>query len=154
MDLKSQKNMAAKLLKCGRSRVWFDPARIGDLSEAITGADIRRLIKDGVIKELPKKGISSYRKNKIKKQKSKGRRKGEGSRKGKIKTRIGRKRTWIKRIRTIRKMIKEMKNNGRIENKTYHDIYVKSKSGFFRSKSHIMTYLERNNLLKEADKNK
>jgi len=153
MDLKSQKNIAARVLKCGKTRVWLDPARIGDISESITSSDIRRLIKDGVIKKLPKKGLSNYRKKKIAKQKSKGRRKDVGSRKGKLGTRQNRKKTWIKRIRAIRKMIKELKSKNQINNQTYWDIYVKSKSGFFRSKSHVMTYLERNDLLKEDEKN-
>ena len=148
MNLTSQKNMAARILKCGKTRVWLDPARSGDISEAITTADIRRLVKDGVIKELPKTGVSSYRKKKMAKQKKKGRRKDKGSRKGKIKTRFDRKKSWIKRIRPIRKMIKELKENGKIGNMTYKDLYIKSKSGLFRSKSHLMTYLERNDLLK------
>lgn len=146
-DLKSQKAMASRILKCGISRVWIDPERIADVEEAITADDIRGLIHDGVIRAKQKKGLSSYRKKKIALQKKKGRRRGRGSRKGNV---AGiEKRIWISRIRAIRKLLRQMKEEGKIENSTYRQMYVKSKSGIFRSKSHVMIYLERNNLIKK-----
>ena len=63
MTLRNQKRLAARIMKCGVTRVWIDPTRIKDAQEAITGQDIRRLINDGIIKKLPKQGLSSYRKN-------------------------------------------------------------------------------------------
>ncbi len=152
MNLTSQKNIAARVLKCGRSRVWFDPSRIADISEAITSADIRRLINDGVIKKMPKKGLSSFRRKKVAEQKKKGRRRNKGSIKGGAKTRLDRKKAWIQKIRALRKMAKELKSNSKIDNRIYRDIYRKSKSGLFRSRSHLMTYLERNNLVKKDEK--
>jgi len=152
MDLKSQKNMAARILDCGKSRVWFDPERVADIADAITAEDVRRMISDGVIKELPKTGVSSYRKKKIAAQKKKGRRKGIGSRKGYSTARAPRKRVWISRIRAIRKLLRELKKEGKIDNKVYRTIYMKSKSGFFRSRAHVMIYLERNNLIKKEEK--
>lgn len=153
MNLKYQKDIAARILKCGNTRVWFDPSRINDISEAITAADIRKLIKDGVIKATPKKGISNYRSKHIAQQKKKGRRKGKGSRKGRLGTRYPRKKTWIKKIRPIRKLLKELRESGQIEKSVYRKLYLEAKSGFFRSKSHIMTYMERNNLIKKREKN-
>ena len=50
MILKSQKRIAAQVLKVGINKVWLDPERIDDIKEAITKADIRSLIKSGVIK--------------------------------------------------------------------------------------------------------
>lgn len=136
-------------MKCGKSRVWIDPSRLADVSEAITLGDIRKLARDGVIKKLPETGVSSFRTKKMLAQKAKGRRKGRGSRKGHA---IPTKDVWIKRIRAIRKLIIHLKEEGKIDNKVYRDMYSKSKSGFFRSKSHVMIHLERNNLLKDAGK--
>ena len=152
MVLSSQKNIAARVLKCGKSRVWFDPARIGDIKDAITASDVRKLIRDGVIKALPKRGISSYRRKKMVKQLKKGRRRGKGTRKGRIGTRIPRKRVWIQRIRALRNELKKLRDSNRIEKRTYRDVYMKAKSGFFRSRSHLLTYLEKNELLKEKSK--
>ena len=141
--------MAAKILKCGESRVWLDPTRVADIEEAITSEDIRHLIKDGMVARKPKKGLSSFRKNKIAAQKKKGRRHSRGSVKGK--TANQKKQTWMKTVRSIRRLLKELKSGGRIDNNTYRDIYTKSKSGYFRSKAHVMNYLERNNLLQTAE---
>lgn len=149
-DLKSQKQMAAKIMKCGVSRVWIDPSRTADVSDAITSQDVRTMVKDGVIKKQPKQGISSYRKKKMAEQKKKGRRKGPGSRKGSV---AGtRKREWISRIRAMRRLLVELRKNERIDSNVYRDIYTKARSGFFRSRSHIMIHLERNDLLKEGKK--
>ena len=82
MDLKNQKRMAAEILKCGHTRVWLDPNRIEDVADAITRADIRTAIESGTIRALPKKGISRGRARYMAAQKAKGRRRGQGSRKG------------------------------------------------------------------------
>jgi large subunit ribosomal protein L19e len=154
MTLNSQKNIAARILKCGRSRIWFDPARIGDIKEAITANDVRRLIKDDVIKALPKRGISSYRRKKIIKQLKKGRRRGKGTRKGKLGTRMPRKRVWIQKIRALRNELRKLRSEGRIEKRIYRNIYMKAKGGLFRSRSHLLTYLEKNDLLKKTKEEK
>lgn len=151
MDLKSQRNIAAKILKCGKNRVWFDPSRPGDIAEAITTRDVERLIKDGVIKVMPKKGISNFRKKKLAAQKKKGRRKGAGSRKGRANTRAPKKKLWIKRIRAMRNFLKELRDQGKMEKKVYRELYMKAKGGFFRNKSHLNIYIERNKLLKGED---
>ena len=148
-DLKSQKRMASKALKCGVSRVFIEPSRINDAAEAITMHDIRALIKDGIIKTLPKKGASSFRKKKTAAQKKKGRRKGFGSRKGHVAG--SKKRKWMSSIRALRKQLKELRDSGKIERSAYRKLYYKSKSGFFRSRSHMMIYIERNDMMKKKE---
>ncbi len=152
MIIMAQREMAAKIMKCGRTRVWFDPRRMADIEEAITAGDIRRLISDGVITATPKRGISNLRKKKKAAQKKKGRMRGKGSFKGHQGTRFSGKQTWMKTIRAIRSLLLELRSNGEIDNKTYRDVYKKSKSGLFRSRAHVMIYLDRNNLVKKAGK--
>ncbi|MFH0832666.1 MAG: 50S ribosomal protein L19e [Candidatus Aenigmatarchaeota archaeon] len=142
-----QKKIAARILKCGVSRIWFDPSRISDILQAITAADIRKLINDGVIKKKPKTGVSNYRKKIAMKQKKKGRRKGTGTRKGHASG--TRKMLWVKRIRVLRKTLKGLHDSNKIDKKTYRKLYMTSKSGFFRSRNHLLTYIEKNNLLKK-----
>ncbi len=141
--LKAQKQIASRVLGCGTSRVWLDPARMKDVEEAITADDIRRLIKDGVIKASPKTGISNFRKNKVRLQKAKGRRKGKGSKKGMLGTRLNKKRIWVKRIRIIRNTLNELRESGKIDKPNYRKLYMMAKSGFFRSRSHFMLYIEK-----------
>ncbi|HID10161.1 MAG TPA: 50S ribosomal protein L19e, partial [Candidatus Latescibacteria bacterium] len=58
MSLRSQRRIAASILKCGVHRVWIDPSRIRDVELAITREDVKRLIDDGAIRKLQKAGIA------------------------------------------------------------------------------------------------
>lgn len=142
MELKAQRRLAAKVMKCGESRVWMDPAQLGEISESITTQDIRRLVRDGIIQEIQKKGVSSGRTEKIKVQKKAGRRKGKGSRKGALGTRFDRKHAWIVRVRAQRKLLGELLDAGTVDKKLYKDLYRKSGGGFFRSRAHLMGHVE------------
>ena len=130
-------------MKCGASRVWLDPSRLGDISQAITSGDIRRLVNDGVIKKHPPKaGINRAKRAYLVKQKKAGRRKGKGSRKGGAGSRTSRKSSWIARVRAQRKLLKELLQAERIDRRLYRSLYRKSGGGFFRSRAHIMSYIE------------
>jgi large subunit ribosomal protein L19e len=142
MELVAQKRLAARVMNCGVSRVHIDPARLGDVAQAITTSDIRKLVSDGVIYRAPEKGVSKGRARKTAEQKRKGRRKGKGSRKGNLGTRFDRKHAWINRVRAQRKLAKEMLAAGRIDKPAYKGIYRKIKGGFFRSRAHLMGYVE------------
>lgn len=142
MEVAAQRRLAAKIMKCGESRVWMDPSKLGEIAQAITAADVRRLISSNIIAETPKMGVSKGRKKYIAAQKRKGRRKGKGSRKGKIGSRFSRKHSWIKTVRAQRQLLKEMLAGGKIDKKTYKNMYCKSKGGYFRSRAHVNAYVE------------
>jgi large subunit ribosomal protein L19e len=142
MNLSNQRRMSAAILKCGINRVWMDPDRAEDATEAVTRNDIRGLINSGVIKAVRKKGISKGRIRKRKAQKKKGRRKGSGSREGTAYARLPKKRRWIQRIRPQRKMLKELRDSEKIDKKTYRKLYRHASGGMFKSKSHLKSHLE------------
>ena len=142
MELAAQKRLAARVMKCGESRVWMDPARLGDISQSITTQDIRKLVKDGIIRKRQKKGVSKSRVRHTAEQKSKGRRKGKGSRKGAIGTRYNSKNAWMNSIRAQRSLAKQLLKNGKIDKAAYKDVYRKSGGGFFRSRAHMLQYVE------------
>ena len=148
-----QRKIAARKLKCGVNKVWIDPSRLADVKDAITGADIQKLIKDKVIKKIKKKGVSRARAKKIRAQKSKGRRKGVGSRRGKRTARKSKKEKWMRRIRALRKYLAELKGKNMISLTTYREMYRKCSGGFFRNKSHLKLYLTQHKLLKQDVKN-
>ncbi len=141
MKLRTQKRLGAKLLKAGKKRVKFNVEKLKEIKEAITRADVRSLIKNKIITKKQKKGISSGRKKKVLAQKRKGRRSGQGKRKGTFKARNPKKRRWINKIRPQRRFLKELKNSKIITNKEYRELYLKSKGNFFRSISHLELYL-------------
>ena len=141
-----QRRLAASVLKSGLRKVKFDPERLIEVQEAITRADVKRLINDKAISARPDTGISKFRARKLKRQKSKGRRKGDGSRKGSSGARLGRKEEWMQRVRAQRAFLQELKLKSLIDKKTFRNVYRRSKGGFFRSRRHINLYLTENQL--------
>lgn len=142
MNLSFQRKLAAKILKCGENRIWFDPNALDDIATAATKEDVRELIEQGLVKRKPVKGICRARINKKRIQKKKGRRRGRGSIKGAKGARMPRKRRWIIRIRALRKALREMRDSGEIDRTTYRVLYRKAKGGEFRSVSHLKAYIE------------
>jgi len=146
MDLRLQKRLAGQVLKTSEKHIKIDPTTVADVKEAITKADIRGLIRKGAIIVEPKRSISRGRIRKAKLQRSKGRRRGYGSRKGKFSARLETKREWINKIRNQREFLKELKDKEIIANKIFTELYIKAKGGFFRSKRHIKLYIEEHGL--------
>jgi large subunit ribosomal protein L19e len=152
MKLHVQKRLAASILKRSKKKVVIDNSRLDDVKEAITRFDIKSLIKDKAIKAKPVKGPSKVRTRKIREQKSKGRRSGHGSRKGKATARLSRKESWMIRIRNQRAFLFELKSKGMLENKDFRELYNKAKGGYFRSKRHIKLYIDEHSLVKVSNK--
>ncbi len=136
-----QRRLAAKILKVGKSKIWIDSARIKDAQTAITRIDVKKLINQGVIKKIPGKV-------KMPKEKKK-RKRGPGSRKGSKHARLPKKRRWINTVRPLRRMLKELKESGQIDNRTYRKLYMLVKGGQFRNRSHLRIYLKQRGILKE-----
>lgn len=142
MDVKYQRRLAADILDCGNERVWIDDTMLDEVIEAITREEVRELINRGVIRKKPKEGNSRDRINYRKKQKSKGRRKGQGKRKGSKNARESSKDKWKKRIRSIRKELRNLRDNDHIGSTTYRKFYNKSKGGAFEDKSDMILHLK------------
>ncbi len=130
--------IVAEMYGVGVKRVWVDPSRLEEVENAMTKDDLRGLIAQGIIRILPKRGTSRVRARKIHEQKKKGRRRGQGSRKGKPGARSGRKEQWVKKIRAIRRLLRELKEKGKITPEEYRKIYRMAKGGAVRSKRHVL----------------
>jgi large subunit ribosomal protein L19e len=148
MSVTSVKRMAASMLKVGVTRVKVTDPKAAD--EALTRDDVRNLIGSGSVVKLQKKGVSSRHSGRILVQKRKRRRSGHGNRKGTKKARTPQKRRWITSVRAMRRMLRELKADGRIERKAYTMFYVRVKGGEFRNKKHLLLYLKDRDLLSKA----
>nr|WP_173391281.1 50S ribosomal protein L19e [Thermococcus paralvinellae] len=146
--MRMQRRIAAEILKCGENRIWIDPERIEDVKSAITREDIKRLIKEGVIKKKPIKGQSTYRAKIRHEQRKKGRHRGPGSRKGKKTARMGKKERWIMTIRALRKELRKLKAEKKIDVHTYRRLYIRAKGGQFKNKHQLYLFLEERGILK------
>lgn len=147
-DFKNQRRLASELLDCGYYRVRFDDRRRDDVAEAVTRSDIRKLIVSGAIFKAQKKGSSRGRTNYRQFQRSKGRRRGHGKRKGTFKARNPKKRRWIMMIRPVRRRLRSLRDNDRIDRATYRTYYRKAKGGLFKSKSHLNQQLKIKKVIK------
>lgn len=137
-----QKKLASKILKCGIEKIWINPKN-EKVKQAITRNDIRRFIKEGVIKKLPDKKI----KRKLKKGQQK-----IGSRKGSKGARIGKKSEWLRIVRPQRRLLKELKEKKQLKSRVYRKVYKMIKGNAFRSKAHLLSYLKDKELIKEEGK--
>lgn len=144
MDISTQKEMASDVLGVGKNRVWIDPDRQNEVADAITKQDIRNLIESGVIKKKDKQGTSRGRAREKLAQKDKGRKKGDGRRKGSHGGRKSDKDEWKEKIRALRKELKERRDSGELESSEYRELYDMAKGGFFRNKKHMNIYIQKN----------
>lgn len=145
-SLKSQRRLAAQILKVGQGRVWIDPNRIEDVEAAITREDIKKLIHEGVIKPLNEKGVSRARAKVLHEKRKKGLRKGSGSRSGASKAKISKKEAWMSKIRPLRRRLRELKEEKVITEGTYRKAYIMAKSGRFSSAADMERYLKAHDL--------
>jgi large subunit ribosomal protein L19e len=145
-DLKSQRRLAAEILKVGQNRVWIDSEKIEDAEAAMTREEIKKLIHEGVIKRLPERGISHARARIIHEKKKKRRRSGPGSRSGSARAKISKKEAWMNKIRALRKRLRELKANKIVTESTYRKLYRLASSGRFVSVGDLERYLKAHEL--------
>ncbi|MDI9395095.1 MAG: 50S ribosomal protein L19e [Euryarchaeota archaeon] len=148
-DLSNQRKLASKILECGLDRVWLDPDASEEIASAITREDIRKLIEEGTIKAKPVRGVSRGRARALAAKRKYGHCKGHGSRKGKKGARTPKKEQWVKKIRALRRRLKELRADGTLDKSVYCRLYRKAKGGEYRSVSHLNTHLESEKLLKK-----
>ncbi|MDD3316537.1 MAG: 50S ribosomal protein L19e [Methanosarcina sp.] len=148
-DLANQKRLASKIFECGLDRVWLNPEASEEIASAITRDDIRELIEKGTIKAKPVKGVSRGRARALAAKRKYGHCKGHGSRKGKKGARTPKKEQWIKKIRALRRRLKELRAEGALDKSAYCRLYRKAKGGEYRSVAHLNSHLGSETLLKK-----
>ncbi len=135
MSADTIKRLAADIMKVGKNRVRIKEGEYARAMEALTREDVKGLIDDGAIYSLKYVG---ERKKPVKK------RKGPGKRKGKKYSRKGKKESWMEKVRSQRKYLKELLDSGELPAEHRRSIYLKIKGGSFRGKKALLTYLKEN----------
>ena len=141
MSLKSQRRLAAEIMKVGETRVWIDPERIDYVEAAITREEIRKLIHEKVVKRLPATGVSRSRARLLAQKRKKGLRRGPGGKSGPARSKVSKKEVWMNRIRPIRRKLRDLKDTRAISESTYRKLYDMSESGVFESKADLERYI-------------
>ncbi|MFH1222351.1 MAG: 50S ribosomal protein L19e [Candidatus Micrarchaeota archaeon] len=137
MAFNTVRRLAADIMSVGENRVRFATDKLADIKNAMTRTDVRDLISKKAIIALPKQGRLKVGRTK---------KRGPGSIRG-SKSGSAQKVEWMARVRSQRKLLRELIASSvlKLEDKRY--IYLKIKGGSFKSKRALITYLKDNALV-------
>ena len=141
VNLRAKKRLVARIMGVGANRVKFDSDHLDDIADAITRGNIRSLISANTIKIKPIIGTSRGRAQLKKIQKHKRGIK-QGSKKGTRGARSDKKEVYVKKVRSLRHILKVAKDRKDITNKEFWEIYKKVGGNTVRNKAHLITLVE------------
>ena len=142
MSIKLTRRIGAKELGRGQSKIRIKKDAVGDAEKALTSDDVRAMVKDGKVYAVPEKHNVSFRSKAVRLKKMKGRRRGQGSRRGTAKTRMSV--DYKKRVRGQRRVLKALKTDKTIDNIIFKKFYLLVKGGTFASKGSLISRLKSN----------
>eukprot|EP01060_Flectonema_neradi_P034672 TRINITY_DN615_c0_g3_i1.p1 TRINITY_DN615_c0_g3~~TRINITY_DN615_c0_g3_i1.p1 ORF type:complete len:205 (+),score=42.54 TRINITY_DN615_c0_g3_i1:74-688(+) len=152
VSLKVQKRLSAKVLKCGKGRVWLDPNETSDIVQANSRRQIEKLVKDGYIIRRPKNSVSRFRWRKVLVAKRKGRHTGHGKRKGASEARMPSKELWVRRIRVLRRLLKKFREAKKLDKYSYHKMYLECKGNVYKNKRTLMEHIHKEKGIRAREK--
>merc|ERR1719359_2413211 len=141
VSLKVQKRLSAKVLKCGKGRVWMDPNESTEIGLAKSRRSIKKLCKDGYI---VKKQIITH-------SRSKARAWAAGKRQGCKNARMPQKLFWIRRQRALRRLLKKLRKNKKVDKNLYRKFYMGAKGNLYKNKKVLIESIhkERNEKVRQ-----
>lgn len=126
MNLKKKKKLAAKALKVGVERISFNVSRIDEIKEAITKQDMKELnaSKAILIKEVKGRKTQTGKKSR--------------RRYGSVRKKVNKsKQEYVKLTRKLRRHLREIKNQDKIDDEKYKELRKKIRMKSFKSKKHM-----------------
>merc|ERR1712072_49405 len=143
VSLRLQKRLSAAVLKCGKRRIWLDPNEVSEIALATSRRTIKKLYKDGLI--VKKQVVTHSRANARKhyQEKRLGRHSGTGKRHGTKEARMPAKVMWMRRQRALRRLLRKLRKNRKIDRNLYHKFYLGSKGNLYRNKKVLIEAIHR-----------
>lgn len=144
MSMSMIRRTAARLLKCGKSRVVIADEK--KAASALTADDVRGLIKQGVVRKTPSFSPGRAKAQARQARKRKGRGRGPGSKRGSQYAVVTRKERWMSRVRKQRALLSHLKTV--LPDGVYHKVYRMIKGNAFRDAAHLHHYLQTQGFVK------
>jgi large subunit ribosomal protein L19e len=141
VNLKTKKRLVSRVVGVGLARIKFDSESGDDIADAITRDNIRGLISSGAITIKPAKGTSRGR-SKFKKAQKRKRGTKTGTKKGRNGARVGKKRVYVAKVRSLRHRLKVAKDRKEITNPQFWDLYRKIGGNTVRNIAHLRSLIE------------
>ena len=131
MNLRNKKELASKVLKVGKNRIFFVEENLPEITEAITRQDIVDLHEAGAIQIKEVSGRKTVKKRKHRR------------RVGKVKQKPNdRKQEYVIITRKLRKFVRYLLKTGAMDRETYRNTRKQIRARKFKSKRHLKEHLE------------
>ena len=141
VNLKAKKRLASRVTGVGVHRIRFDADHLDDVADAITRENIRSLITANTIKIKPFTGTSKGRAQQKKAQKNK-RGTTQGSKQGSKGARVGKKKVYVAKVRSLRNLLKIAKDRKDLTNPEFWALYKKVGGNTVRNKAHLRLLMD------------
>ena len=138
VTLRLQKRLAASVLKCGKNRVWMDNKETSEIALATTRGHMKKLVKDGIVLRRTVSVHSRSRTRRRLEEKRKGRHTGTGKVRGCKGARMPTKVLWMRRQRVLRRLLRKLRLQRKIDKKLYHKFYLLSKGNIYKNKKVLL----------------
>lgn len=129
------RRLASKIFNTGLNKVWLDPNEKEKIGAAQTRSQVKALIDENLIIMKPDAHNSRAKARERVVAKKKGRHMGLGKRKGTKDARLSGRTIWIKNIRSMRAVLKEMKLKGELVGEEYRHYKQQAKGNLFKNKN-------------------
>ena len=143
VNLRLQRRLASSILGVGNKRVWMDPNEVNEIALANSRKAVGKLIKDSFIIKKKTAMHSRQRARLRKDEKRAGRHTGLGKRKGVAEARMPVKVLWMRRQRTLRRLLKKYREAKKIDRHLYHELYLACKASQYKSKTNLAEAIEK-----------
>ena len=143
VNLRLQRRLASSILGTGRQRVWMDPNEVNEIALANSRKAVVKLIKDSFIIKKKVQMHSRQRARLRAEEKRKGRHTGLGKRRGTASVRMPQKVLWVRRQRTLRRLLIKYREAKKIDKHLYHELYLACKANQYKSKKNLAEAIEK-----------
>jgi len=143
VNLHLQRRLASSIIGVGQKRVWMDPNEVNEIALANSRRAVSKLIKDSFIIKKKIRMHSRQRARLRLEEKRLGRHSGLGKRHGCKEARMPVKVLWMRRQRTLRRLLKKYREAKKIDKYLYHDLYLGCKASQYKSKKNLIDAVEK-----------